>query len=300
MLPLHTSFRNLLSIPFFLIILASCSSTSKKNTEIIKALNESIETSNKWLEQSSNDILIALNDKQNDIATVERAKYWYPKGELAHKISKEAFDYVEALKRELASGDDAIEAHELFKKLINYKIELLNIDSTVAIQLNKTLLLFTQAIDSSKREQQILFDKYFNNLSNVSMKAMLSKLQNNIKTNEEKIIRFCFEQTGKVVFGPCSPDLPIVVQSSTVVQPGEKIEIITGICSFYTRIEPEVFVYEKRAPIGTDGVAISKFKAESKPGKYYVPVKINYTDQDGRQQTVQKEIEYTVANIQKQ
>jgi hypothetical protein len=49
-----------------------------------------------------------------------------------------------------------------------------------------------------------------------------------------------------------------------------------------------------------NALAVYKLKAPSKPGKYYVPVKINYTDQDGSQQTVQKEIEYTVANIQKQ
>ena len=302
MLPLHTTFKSIAFVLLSVIVFASCSGNSKKEAEIIKALNESIENSNRWLEQSSGDILSALNDKLNDRATVERAKYWHPKGELAHKISKEAFEYIEAIKREVTSGNvnREIEAPELFKKLINYKTELLRIDSIVAIEFNKTLLLFTRTIDSSKRDQKILFDKYFKNTSNASMMAMLSKLQNNIKINEEKIIRFCFEQTGKVVFGPCSPDLPIVVQSSTIVQPGEKIEITTGICSFYTTIEPAVFVYGKRVPIGTSGVAILKFKAESRYGKYYVPVKVNYTDQDGRQQSVQKEIEYTVANIQKQ
>lgn len=131
------------------------------------------------------------------------------------------------------------------------------------------------------------------------MMAILGKLQNNIKINEEKIIRFCFEQTGKIALGPCFPDLPIVVQSSTIVQPSEKIEIIAGICSFYTRVETEVFVYENQVAIGDDGVAISKIKAASKPGKYYVPVKIIYTDQNGKRQSIQKEIEYTVANIQK-
>jgi len=47
------------------------------------------------------------------------------------------------------------------------------------------------------------------------------------------------------------------------------------------------------------GVAVCNLKARAKPGKYYVPVKIIYYDQDGRKQSIQKEIEYTVANIQK-
>ena len=52
--------------------------------------------------------------------------------------------------------------------------------------------------------------------------------------------------------------------------------------------------------IKDDVIAHYKLKAASRPGKYYVPVKINYTDQNGKQQTVQKEIEYTVAKIQQQ
>lgn len=150
MLLLHTAFKSAAFVLFSPLFFVSCSNDSKKDVEIIKALNESIENLNKWLEQSNNDLLIALNDKHNDPSTADRAKYWYPKGELAHKISKEAFEFIEALKRKLISGDEVedIDVSELFKKLINYKAELLSIDSIVSIKLNKTLLLFTQSIDS--------------------------------------------------------------------------------------------------------------------------------------------------------
>ena len=84
------------------------------------------------------------------------------------------------------------------------------------------------------------------------------------------------------------------------MQPGEQIEITSGIGSFDSRPDPKVFVYGKQIPLNEHAFAVFKFKAEKKPGKYYVPVKIKYTDQNGRKQSIQKEIEYTVANIQQQ
>jgi hypothetical protein len=129
---------------------------------------------------------------------------------------------------------------------------------------------------------------------------MLTKLQNNIKINELNIVTFCHEQIGKVSFGPCEADLPLVMINSSIVQPEEKMEIIAGNGTFYTNRNTKVFIYDRQIEIGENGVAEYKFNASSKPGRYFIPVRVNYLDQNGKQQTVQKEIEYTVANIQKQ
>ena len=296
MLSLHSFFKNLLSALFILIIFASCSDRSKTDLAILKLLDESIQSSNQVLLSSSTDILASIQNKLTDVGTAERAKYWHPKAEKIQKLSKDAFDFIESMKPEV----DNNAFREVFEKLMDYQNGILQVDSQLTHVFRKSLRLFTKDNDTLKTGQKKLFQSYFNDASDISAIALLSKLQNNIRINEERMLTYCHEQIGIVRFGPCSPDLPIVVQSSTIVQPGEKIEIIAGICSFYTIIEPEVFVYERPIPIRSDGVARSKFIAASKPGKYYVPVKISYTDQEGRQQTTTKEIEYTVAHIQKQ
>jgi hypothetical protein len=38
-----------------------------------------------------------------------------------------------------------------------------------------------------------------------------------------------------------------------------------------------------------------EFKASSKAGKHFVPVRISYFDEEWKQQTVEKLVEYTVA-----
>jgi hypothetical protein len=37
-------------------------------------------------------------------------------------------------------------------------------------------------------------------------------------------------------------------------------------------------------------------KASSRPGKHFVPVMINYIDQDGKKVVIEQKVEYTVSN----
>ena len=302
MLPLRTTYRNLFLCLLLPLIFTSCSDKSKTDLAIIKALDESIENSNKMLFMSSSGFLISLQSKMEDPATKERAMFWYPKAKKIQDLSKDAYDYIENLKPEVDKLSkkeiDKNLVKKVFEKLMKYQNDILLVDPEVAYQFQKSLKIFTKAIDSINSNQFFLLQNYFHDASKISDVAMLNKLQNNIRINEERILVFCHEQTGKVSLGPCVVDWPIIGLSSTIVQSGERIEITAGVGSFYSDMDPEVFIYGKRVALKDNALAMYKLKAETKPGKYYVPVKINYTDQDGRQQTVQKEIEYTVANIQ--
>ena len=305
MLPLHIAFRKLIS-PFLVLIFTSCSYRPNTDAEIIKALNESVENSNRNLSVFTNEIMWALQEKQRDPTTSERANYWYPRAQKIQQISKEAIDYIEKIKIDFdrksrdANNVFKIDDLALYEMLISYRKQVLQVDFNIGKAFERSISLFTQTLDSSSHHQKNLFQRFFDDVPIFNAKAMLTKLQNNITVNEQKIVEFCHEQTGKVTFGPCVVDWPIVAVSSTFVQPGEKIEIIAGIGSFYSNIEPEIFIYGKQVTLIDNSLATYKLKAETKPGKYHVPVKINYKNQDGNEVTVEKEITYTVANMEKQ
>lgn len=271
----------------------------------MKALEESLENSNKMLVASSTDIMMSLENKLKDPATHEKANYWYPRAQVIQKISKEAIDHIEKRKLDIYQESKSTksifenDSLNLYKMLIDYKTRLLQVDPKLNIQFKNSLKVFTQAIDSLNDNQSRVFKRYLN-VSKPAMNAMLTKLQNNVRFNEQRMIAFCNENCASTIWRIRYGHQPIVVQSSTIVQAGEQIEIISGLAFFSIEQKPNVFVYGKPSPLGEDGVAHYKFKAASKSGKYFVPVKINYIDQDGRQVTVQKEIEYTVANIEKQ
>src|SRR5688572_1457853 len=313
MLALHTTFRNLVSVISYIVILhASCSEKPTKNLAIIKALDESLSNSNKLLFVSTTDYMVSLKAKLSDHSTYLRASIWYPKAERIQNLSANIYNYIESIKTELSgksikeSDIDAVSrffddvSYQLYDRLLKFKKKILEVDTLIALKFQNSLVVFTRSNEPTTNSKDNLAKIFFSNSSVSAASAMLVRLQNNIRTVELNMVGFCHEQCGKVTIGPCIVDWPIVGLSSGVVQSGEKIEITAGVGSFYSDIDPEVFIYNKKIPLKEDALAVYRLRAASQPGKYYVPIKFIYTDQDGKRQTVQKEIEYTVANIQKQ
>ena len=298
MLPLHTICKTFAFVAFSSLVFISCSDHSKKEIEIIKALNEGIENSNLAISAESIEVLTSLQSKLNERGSEERAKVWFPKAEKVQQLSKDIFDYIENIK--LKFKDSSINGTELFEKLKSYREQVLKVDQKITNEFEKYLPLFTKSIDSSKNDSEKLFKDYFRNTSSEAVIAMLNKIENNVRVNELKLITYCNEQVGLIILDCGSGIASVVITNSLVFKPKDRIEITAGIILFDKRFDPRVFIYDKAIDRKDDGFAHYKLRAPSKPGKYYVPVKINYTDQNGRQQTIQKEIEYTVANIQEQ
>ena len=73
------------------------------------------------------------------------------------------------------------------------------------------------------------------------------------------------------------------------------MEIMAGVGAFSKAAKPEIAFGGNTIPIDESGVAIYKFKASGTPGKYKVSVKITYIDQEGKEQMLSKDVEYTVA-----
>src|SRR5215203_6369979 len=298
MLPPHTTLKSLAFAIFFLIVFSSCSNNSKKENEVIKALNEGIENSTDQIRILINDPMEFLKGKLQEMGSKERAQVWYPKAEEIQQLSTGISDYIENVKNKIK--DSSINSAELFDKLKRYREQILQVDPKITPVFEKSLPVFTRSIESSKNNQEKLFKDLFKNTSSESALAILSRFQNNIKINELKLITFCNENVGCLDCGTHYTFSAIAIQSSSIVEGGGKLEIIAGVGSFSTRQKPEIFIYGKEVRIHEDGAARYKIKAPFKPGEYYVPIKISYIDQNGRQQTIQKEIEYTVVNIQKQ
>ena len=297
MLPLHTTVKSVAFGFSFLLIFTSCFNDSKKHDEIVKALNESIENSNKWLEISTNDILTSLRNKIEEPVSSERAKVWYPRAEKIQQLSKELFNYIENLKQRIK--DTSINSLELFERLKKYREQLFHVDSNIKKQFEKSIQIFTQSIDSSEEDHQKLFEGYFKNVSSESAIAMLNKLQSNIRFNEMRFITFCNEHVGIMEIVDYGVTY-FTILNSNVFKPRDTVEITAGIIVFDKRYHSKVFVYDHEIDSEDDGFGHYKLRASSKAGKYYVPVKIKYIDQNGKEQTVQKEMEYTVANMQQQ
>jgi hypothetical protein len=87
---------------------------------------------------------------------------------------------------------------------------------------------------------------------------------------------------------------PIVALTSSVIQQNDKIKVTAGIGSFSIIGKPKLEIFGKKVEPNESGVMEYEFIETRKPGKYFLPVKISYTDVDGKSMTKETTISYTV------
>jgi gliding motility-associated protein GldM len=296
------------------VFLFSCTNNSKNNLTVFKALDESLVKSNQVIKQSNQDIYHGLEEKLKDPSTSAKAGIWQPRAMQIQKLSQDMINYIDNLKTELEKEAGLTEkgsfneadvsavnrlfskkgkGEELYTKLIKYKQDVFAIDLLISNTFEKTITITTNASEITEDEKK--FTKtLFTEIPTIAALAMLTKFQNNVRITENKTIMFCFQQIGSFVedFTTFSA---IVGQSSKYLRAGDEVEIIAGVGAFSRIAKPEIVIKGKIIPIDETGTATVKFRASGKPGNYFVPVQISYTDQDGNKQTVSKSVEYTIA-----
>jgi gliding motility-associated protein GldM len=302
---------------FIAVFFSACSDRVKTDIIVYKALDESLVNSNAIIERQSRTVYTSLEEKLMDAATSEKAKLWYPKAKLIQKLSTDIYIYMEDLKTDLKKEaglkpDKSTESFreadknavirlfdkngkgkELYEKLQKYKTDMLEIDSQMNNEFENTTLLTTREFELSTSKQEDFTKTFFDDIPTIAALAMLSKFANNVRIVENKMISFCNNKT--VSYNDVDDSYStIITQSSSYVRAGEEIEITAGIGAFSKAGLPKITIDGKDIPPGYSGAAIYKVKASVKAGKHIVPVEISYIDQDGKKQTIEKQVEYTV------
>lgn len=282
-----------------------------------KIVDNSLMSTNNVVNQSSQNILTSLEDKMSEAASREKASFWLPKAKQVQVLSTGLFNYIQGIRMKImkeagfdpaTKGDSTFnmedrdmitrvminegEGNKLRQKLIQYKQELFKIDPLIAKEFQNSLQINTEVPRVQDKANNSWDRAYFQMVPSVAAMTMLSKFQNDVKTSENKIIAFCHEQVGKVVVR-FDTYTAIVGQSSTYLMPGQEIDIMAGVGAFSKAATPSITINGAGAAIGEDGAAHAKFAAGG-IGNHSIPVTIRYKDQDGKDQTITKTIEYTV------
>ncbi|RYZ39035.1 MAG: hypothetical protein EOP49_30525, partial [Sphingobacteriales bacterium] len=85
----------------------------------------------------------------------------------------------------------------------------------------------------------------------------------------------------------------IIGQNSNYLMPGQELEITAGVGAFSKAAAPVVTIGGQTYAIGAEGTATAKLPGGG-VGSRTVPVRITYTDQEGKQQVIEKNVEYKV------
>lgn len=304
---------SLVAAVFFL----ACTDVSENELVLLTALEESLTNSNKTIDKSTESFYTLLKEKLTD-PTADRAQVWQTKAIEVRKLTAEMYNYFENMKSELKkeAGIISDDQHtkfnendsydvkqqfittekgtELFGRMTQYKKDILSIDSD-SKEAFKDFLLIAKRIDSLDIAKQNMNRVFFENTSVIASLVALSQFQNNIKNIENRMVQFCVNKTSGGCILTFEVYSAIVAQSSSYLRGGQEIEITAGVGAFSKAAKPMIVFDGKTLPVDESGVAIYKFRTPGKAGEYNVPVKIIYIDQEGRKQTIVKDVEYTVA-----
>jgi len=280
-----------------------------------KTVNNSLEKTNEVVTQSTNDVMTSLEEKKKDPGTAAKASIWYDKAQQAQQYSKQMYAFIDELKKKIATGakydptsdkDKGIDNLDvttrvmvekgdgklLRSKLEEYKANILKIDSLIDRNFSTSLPINTEMPKTKNKSNKTWEAAYFHMVPTVAAMTILSKFQNDVKTSENKVISFCHEQVGKVVYRQ-DAFAALAIANTTNALPGQEIEITAGVGGFSKAITPKISIGGQTVALGDDGAAHYKFKAD-RLGSNSIPVVITYTDQDGQVKNITKTVDYVV------
>ena len=285
-----------------------------------KTVNNSLEATNNVVNASTQEIMVSLKAKMNEDGTRERAQIWYPHAEKAQQMSTDLYNYIQKFKDQIlneagadyAKGDSSYKddnldiatrimvehggGKELYNRLDQYKKEILAIDAKeggqIAAKFGNSLPISLAKPKTQNKGNKSWEDAYFRMVPTVAALTILSKFQNDVKTTENKVISFCHEKVGAVeVIQDAFAALAIA--NTTNALPGQEIEITAGVGGFSKKISPTITIGGQTQTVGEDGAVHYKFKANNL-GSNSIPVTIKYTDQNNKEQTITKTVNYVV------
>jgi len=285
-----------------------------------KTVNNSLEATSKVVNASTQEIMTSLKTKMNEDGTRERAQIWYPHAEKAQQMSTDLYNYIQKFKDQIlkeagadyAKGDSSYKddnldiatrimvehggGKELYSKLEQYKKEILAIDAKeggqIAAKFGNSLPLSLDKPKTQNKGNKSWEDAYFRMVPTVAALTILSKFQNDVKTTENKVISFCHEKVGAVEVIQ-DAFAAMAIANTTNALPGQEIEITAGVGGFSKKISPTITIAGQTQKVGDDGAVHYKFKAD-RLGSNSIPVVIKYTDQNNKEQTITKTVEYVV------
>src|SRR5438270_1863082 len=276
-----------------------------------KTVNNSLTNTNNTINQSTNTIIASLLDKKSDPTTAAKAEIWYPKAVRAQELTIAMNAYIASLKDSIlkvaqfnptkANGYDSSfkqdnldiatrmlveegKGKELYKRLEQYKKDLLAIDPMIAQQFQNSLQIDLSMPRVQDKGNKTWEGAYFHMVPTVAAITMLTKFQNDVKTSENRVVGFCHEQVGKVTVR-FDTYAAIIGQSSTYLMPGQDIDVTAGVGAFSKAAKPTITINGQTTALGEDGAAHVKISGGG-IGNHSIPVHIVYKDQDGKDQVI--------------
>ncbi len=323
---------NMLLAGLFTLLFLGCS--SHDNTLQLTAINETLVNACQNQVSINNNIYSTFIDKSNDAVFKSKAMIWRPRADRIKMISSETVNYIEKILNDFlqrskqtvvtdsiifdkdnSSLPDIIffkegKANELIAKLQSYRANITSaIDTSVFFENPTAKKYFIARMDEFNTSLPVSFfiehyvinknssansDIIFKDLTTIKAVILLNKLKYDVLLSENEVISY-FNDMCSAMVESYEKFSAIVSLNSFNFRSGQTLSITAGMGTFTFQCRPKISIQGKEIPVNEDGVSIYSKKIFAKPGRYNIPVKIEYIKPDGSPAILIRNIEYIVS-----
>lgn len=275
-----------------IIMLFSCNDQSKEEAFLSSLDKTILQSTQSSLYKMKDDIELLL-EKTYEPCSREKARLWIPVARTVERFTMNLSVYILNLKKEIKTKD--ISSSVLYDSL-NHRIHIYR-DSTYASHemIKHYFPDRFDGIDTPQTKQADLITQLqlLKTATHLQAPLLLTQIDHSIMQTGTSMVSFCRENVSCIIdrFDTYSA---IIGQSSNVLLPGQTLEITAGIGAFSKTASPKITINGKLCQLQGDGVVRFPLIASGNAGKYKVPVKIDYVDENGIQQTISRDIVYEV------
>lgn len=295
------TFRSFVISAILAGLLVSCSGKTNSDEEAIWYLSKSVESSQITTKKYTQWILMALKEKLNDPASAQRTAIWYPKALQVQAYSNAVIEDLEKIEKKFSS----------FSNQYKYLDEIPDQSKDIAYLTrilkfyNRNILAIDPAIDTSFSSREDLgspdtlnsrlYPVYlFSRRITIDLAVcLINQFENNIRIIENRMIQFANNKTA-IIVGSLESYSALVGITANRTGPGAKLKIIAGVGAFRKSVNAKISVDRKLYPLSEDGTLLYEFNAPTTPGKFKKRVKIEFMDEYGKMEAVERDIDYTV------
>lgn len=293
-------------IPFVYIIVVtgtSCSGPTqreKQQAQLLAKLDSSMARELVFINNQTNILYSAIEEKLIDPLSAEKAKRWHPVTEKIRECSNKLTHYIEGLSGRLekrnvtdllikeANGDS------LYKALALFKHAALNANELLMAEFGSSVMpTIDTNIETLSNKAGYFTQKNFGYLDNQEAQTVLRYWQKEVLATEYRLVNYCFNNIN-VSFCGFTIETLLIGQSHSTLLPGEKLTITAGIGSFSLKPNLKIYINGKIADLTDNAFTLYDFKVPKQRGSYTIPVDIEYLVPNGQKMSYHKSITYKV------
>jgi hypothetical protein len=259
---------------FFLFSLPLFFSCSSSNT-LLEAVTTKLDSYNRFLYITNIQLSSAMEYKKREPINRLTATTW---DSIGHSFTIPIDNLLQFLQTAIKHSEESLEYAKVEELSNRTKDTLLLLDKEVNKEFAEQIKSITINGTLAKKTE---YQKY-----------LLLSLTNDYLILRNKIMAFCYAKCNNY---SCGYEVlnALIHQNKSHFKNGEILEIKAGLGAYSTANPPKVFVHTKPIKVES-GIAHYKLQLSNKPGKYTMPIRLEFRDENGVPFSKTETIEYFI------